>query len=1443
MRLVIDLQSCQNGAAQSPAAVLALAQALVRGAAARPVPHTVLIAYAASQQQQIDALRQAFDGLLPPQQLLSYATPALGGWPQQAAVLVRDGFLASLNPDAVFAPGLFDIPLSDTVYGPGPEHALMIYSSAEAGDERQQECLRHAALVVELPADVENQADADTDALAARLWQQFENAHAAALAHRDGAAAGRPRLAYISPLPPQKSGIADYSAEVIAELEAYYDIELVVADDSLAAIAATPLGQRLPLLTPAQFEQQAQRFTRLLYHFGNSNAHQYMFPLLERHPGVVVLHDFFLSGVLDNMERDGVQEQAFLQALYASHGHTGLLSHKEHGRNPSIWTFPCNKTVLDQAEGVIVHAEFSRTLAEQWYGPGSADQWQVLPLLRGQADLDAPAQARAAARAALGLKDQDFLVCSFGMLGPTKLNHRLLDAWLASPLAQQPNCQLVFVGENEGGQYGAELLAKIAASPAAARIRITGFASADDYRNYLAASDAAVQLRTQTRGETSASVLDCLLHGVPTIINAHGAAASIPKDVLVQLPDLFEDAQLSAALAQLHADPARRAALATAGREHVRVHHAPAAVGRQYYDAIEDYARSSAQAHYRRTLAALGALPGHPDQVQLASVATALAANQPSTTPRQLLIDISALVQHDPKTGIQRVVRSILLVLLNDPPAGYRVEPVYSDGGNRSYRYARRFTQQMLGVGAPWTAPVTEDAPIEVRAGDTFLGLDLATNMTTQNQPQLLALRRRGVAVWFVVYDLLPMLRPECFPFGAEKYYGDFLDTIALASDGIVTISRAVSDELATWLSQRPNRRVAPLKLSHFHLGADIDASAPSSGLPANAERVMAALKETPTLLMVGTLEPRKGQAQALAACELLWAKGVAVNLVIVGKNGWMVDNLAQKLDNHPQREQRLFWLSGLSDEMLLKLYENCAALLAASEGEGFGLPLIEAAQHRLPIIARGIPVFREVAGEHAYYFDGSAPADLANAIEAWLDLHAQGRAPQSAGMPWLTWQQAAQQLMDATIHGGSHGSLAADSLTPQLLVDVSAIARHDLKTGIQRVVRAQLLELLRAEGKDFQVLPVYLSDEGGWHYRHARRYQHELAGTDSGGVHDDEVVIGAGDVFYSPDFFPRAVIEASRAGLYARWRAAGVQINFLIHDILPVLRPEFFPPNTDAEFGEWLHAISADADRLVCISGAVADETRAWLTQHAPQRPLPQFAVLHHGADLSASAGAAAPAAAANTAAALPDDAAAVLADLDAHPSFLMVGTIEPRKGHLQALDAFDQLWSEGVDARLVIVGGEGWRGLPDDQRRTIPTIMARLRGHPELGRRLLWLHGVSDAYLEQLYQHSACLLVPSEGEGFGLPLIEAAHHRRPLLVRDIPVFREVAQQHAHYYQGGGAELAAAVRLWLTLHADGKAPASTGIAGRTWADNARQLSTLLFSPSINTESTESPSA
>ncbi len=954
MRIVIDLLENHG---RVDAAALALVQELARHAGAREVR----VALPLLDPVALDTLRSC--GLLRPEHVRAFDLPAGGRLRAHA----RAHALAGLAPDVVLLPvRVARGRAADTPATPFPV--------------LETECrgVHIATLLTALDAS--------------------------AAERPSNGSATRPRLAYVSPLPPERSGIADYSAELVPELARYYDIELVVEQEAVT----DPRLDGLPLRDASWLRAHAHEVDRVVYHFGNSHAHKHMFELVRDVPGVVVLHDFYLSGVLDNLEREEYLDKGFLHALYESHGYTGMLDHRRDGRNPSIWKYPLNKGVLDHAAGIVVHADFSRELAERWYGKGAADAWRTIPLLRGRPTGE-QAVTRAAARTRLGLGPNEFVVCSFGMLGRTKLNAELLDAFLASPLAADPDCRLLFVGENDSGPYGEDLLAKIAASPAAGRIAITGFVDGASYADHLAACDAAVQLRTSTRGETSASVLDCLLYGIPTIVNAHGSTASLPDALLVKLPDEVAVDALADALARLRRDETLRATLSARARAHLDEYHAPARVGALYHDAIEDFARRGEAAAYRRLIHAVA--PLCPTQ-ELEQLAAAIAFNRPGLPPRQLLVDVSAMVQSDLKTGIQRVVRSILLAMIADPPPGWRIEPVYSHGGNRNYQYARRFGMGLVGE----TDLALEDAPVDLRPGDIFLGLDLFTTGTSQNEKLLLSMRDRGVGVYFVVFDILPMLRPDVFPFGTEQYFGEFLRTVHKVSDGVLCISRAVADELAGWIERQGLSRRTPLKLGHFHLGADIDASAPSFGLPPDAAQVLDALAQRPSFIMVGTVEPRKGHTQALDAFELLWERGEDVNLVVVGKQGWMMEKLCERMAAHPEKSKRLFWMNGISDEMLLKLYAASSALLSPSEGEGFGLPLIEAAQHGIPIVARSLPVFREVAGEHAYYFDGLAPQDLADAIQAWLLLQREGKAPQSTGMPWLTWDQSARQVLDGLV-------------------------------------------------------------------------------------------------------------------------------------------------------------------------------------------------------------------------------------------------------------------------------------------------------------------------------------------------------------------------------------------------------------------------------------------
>lgn len=382
----------------------------------------------------------------------------------------------------------------------------------------------------------------------------------------------------------------------------------------------------------------------------------------------------------------------------------------------------------------------------------------------------------------------------------------------------------------------------------------------------------------------------------------------------------------------------------------------------------------------------------------------------------QFFYDVSELAQLDHQTGIQRVVRSLLVQLLTHPPEGYSVEPVLARRNQEGYYYARQFAHSFLSLakGAPTDVL---DAPIEPHAGDIFLRMELQPEVVLLQADYYADLRSLGVKVFFGVHDLLPIWMPQYFPEGTEESHTRWLGRLARA-DGVVCVSRAVADEVVQWLNEESPKRLRPLKVGWFHLGADLAGSAPSTGLPNDAPQTLAVLARCPSFLMVGTIEPRKGHAQTLAAFEQLWQMGINVNLVVVGRHGWHMEAFVEHLETHPELGRHLHWGSGASDEYLDKIYATSTCLLAPSEGEGFGLPLIEAARHALPIIARDLPVFREVAGEHAFYFSGLEPAALADAVQAWLALNAKGQAPQPTHMPRQTWAQSTQQLLDVLLAG-----------------------------------------------------------------------------------------------------------------------------------------------------------------------------------------------------------------------------------------------------------------------------------------------------------------------------------------------------------------------------------------------------------------------------------------
>ena len=315
-------------------------------------------------------------------------------------------------------------------------------------------------------------------------------------------------------------------------------------------------------------------------------------------------------------------------------------------------------------------------------------------------------------------------------------------------------------------------------------------------------------------------------------------------------------------------------------------------------------------------------------------------------------------------------------------------------------------------------APISpfDDEPIEFSNGDLLLLADLTGSYLIEaNRAGLYQqLRQAGVDIAAIVYDILPIQFPQYFPPGSEQTHIDWLRSVSSICSKLLCISNAVAVETKAWLQEDASlgKRAVP-EMGWFHLGADIINSSPTLGLPNDFDRLQHFLRDRLSFLMVGTIEPRKGYRQAFKAFEQLLNQGHAYNLIIIGKMGWMMSDFESELKSSPHFNRGIFWFDRASDEFLELLYQRCQCLIAASMGEGFGLPLIEAARHTMPMLVRDLPVFREVAQSGAGYFSGTEPEDLASAVHAWAASYEVNAHPHPSDLTWLTWRDSALQVVN----------------------------------------------------------------------------------------------------------------------------------------------------------------------------------------------------------------------------------------------------------------------------------------------------------------------------------------------------------------------------------------------------------------------------------------------
>jgi glycosyltransferase involved in cell wall biosynthesis len=361
------------------------------------------------------------------------------------------------------------------------------------------------------------------------------------------------RVAYYSPLPPDRSGIADYSALLLPVLEQLVEVEVARR------------GRTRPVAADVA-----------LYHIGNDpDAHGWIVEALEQRPGVVVLHDFVLHHLVAGLTLGHKDGPAYLAAMERDSGISGrLLAHGVlEGRVAPLWEtrpeeFPLIGGVLDSATALIVHSRYveRRVREHGFHGP----VWRVPHPAWPMRDV-VPARVEGAP-----------VFGCFGHMNPSKRIPQLLDAF-ALVRRRHPNARLLLVGPAspgfDMGRLGGDGVERI------------DYVDEERLWSLMARCDACISLRSPTMGETSGSAIRALTLGRPLVVSDVGWFSELPDEVAFKVPvEEDEVAVIAASLELLAASEAKRRAMSDAARDYIRHEHDVNGVAESYVAALEEAA-------------------------------------------------------------------------------------------------------------------------------------------------------------------------------------------------------------------------------------------------------------------------------------------------------------------------------------------------------------------------------------------------------------------------------------------------------------------------------------------------------------------------------------------------------------------------------------------------------------------------------------------------------------------------------------------------------------------------------------------------------------------------------------------------------------------------------------------------------------------------------------
>jgi glycosyltransferase involved in cell wall biosynthesis len=715
VRLLIDLRTLSE---EPPTQDAQIPLEFVRSVAALRANDTVCVILDWRDNGATTAWRSILAKDIPLEEIRWFFSPSLEEPVSTAepirllAELMREKLVASVQPDAIVVVSGGDAGAA----GP-PRYTINLVGNGS--DKAAASALTRWActLACDEPAG---------SAVATELWR-VARAATRQPAPRIIASPPRPRMAFVSPMPPQHTGIATYSAHLLPHLTTHYDITVV------SPPRLTGHDGVISWMSPLDFNEVAWRFDRVLYQVGNSAFHRFQLEdLLPYCPGVVTLHDVFLPDYryanVEAVDRPG----RLLEDIAAAHGYAAMHAATTCGANPFLQELPMSGQVISDAAGLIVHSEYAADLIVRHYGAEMAAGIRIIPHLSNTLDLP----ERKVARDRLGLPDDTLVTCTFGGVGPKKLPLVVLNGWLEGVSKRLKSARLCFVGKVDD-ELDRHILNRAQQAGCGERVLVTGRVDERRFLDWLAATDVAVQLRVNSNGESSGAVAHCLGSGIPLVVNRLGSLAELPESGVhfISAEPKIED--IAKALAQLHLCPAARESLRANALKYAHDTLAPERVAVLYRQAIEAaYEAGPLIGPAAMVRAAAAIRPRLPKRHQAAFV-EAVAANWPMRRQPCLMV-----VMPESKSDV--AMQKVLEELLVRPPKGYRTDPMLltDDGIRIGYHMAT----ELMGLER-----IDPKCDLRPKRGDLLVvGVNDASAIATRMQ-QLVKLRALGVTIWLLL--------------------------------------------------------------------------------------------------------------------------------------------------------------------------------------------------------------------------------------------------------------------------------------------------------------------------------------------------------------------------------------------------------------------------------------------------------------------------------------------------------------------------------------------------------------------------------------------------------------------------------------------------------------------------------------------------------------------